>query len=703
MKCRLHVLALSALLATAARGQDANESVVITGSVGQRAADEAPYAITLIGRESLRNAGPQVNLSEALAQVPGLVVNNRSNYAQDLQISARGFGARAGFGVRGLRLYADGIPATGPDGQGQVSHVDIAGAQRVEVLRGPFSVLYGNSSGGVIAVFGAPAKAREVEVDVDGGSFGLAQARVAVATPLDGGFDLRASASTLRTEGFRPQSDANKTQGNVRVGWQGGGDSVTVLANVLDQPALDPLGLTRAQFDLGPDQTAQTALDFNTRKNTRQSQAGASWRHRFGEGALRDTQVAVFGGARHVQQWLAITPPTQTNVRHGGGVIAFDRLYHGIDARAHWTFGPVELVTGAALERQRDDRKGYENFIGTGAAQVVGVTGRLRRDEIDSAQTQDVYAQGEWTLPADVLLVGGVRSGRVRLAARDAYLSNGDDSGNLAFHYTNPVLGLHWKPAAGLNLHASLARGFESPTLGELAYRADGTGGFNTALKPQSSRQAEVGAKWRDGGLALDATLFDVATTDEIGVATNAGGRSAFQNIGRTQRRGLEAGLTWRPTGEWNAWKLQLSGSVLRATYEDDFLVCAGIPCAAANVPVPAGNRIAGAPSGNAYAELAWAGGAWGELAVEVRGLGATAANDRNTDIAAGFATGSLRWVKGVPMPVAGLRMEWPVRVDNVANRRYAGSVIVNDANGRYYEPGAPRSVLLSLRFIGSL
>ncbi|OYU98419.1 MAG: iron transporter, partial [Burkholderiales bacterium PBB5] len=122
------------------------DPVVVTGSLRAMRTLELPFAVTAIDAAALRQAGPMVNLSEVLSRVPGVVANNRNNYAQDLQISSRGFGARAGFGVRGLRLYTDGIPATMPDGQGQVAHVDLAGAQRIEVLRGPFSVLYGNSS-----------------------------------------------------------------------------------------------------------------------------------------------------------------------------------------------------------------------------------------------------------------------------------------------------------------------------------------------------------------------------------------------------------------------------------------------------------------------------------------------------------------------------------------------------------------------------
>ncbi len=675
-------------------------SVVITGSPVQRLAAEAPYAISVIDADALQSAGPMINLSEALVQVPGLVVNNRGNYAQDLQISSRGFGARAGFGVRGLRLYADGIPASGPDGQGQVSHFDIAGAQRVEVLRGPFSVLYGNSSGGVIAIFSAAPTQRQWDAALDVGSFGLRQVRAGLAAPLGGGFDLRLSASQMQIDGFRPQSEAEKTSAQARLGWRGERDSVTVLLNHLDQPADDPLGLSREQFELGPEQTAAVATQFDTRKTTRQTQLGASWQHRFDEGALRDSNVAVYSGDRSVAQWLAIPAATQTAARHGGGVIAFDRRYSGADARLRWAWpqAGVDLVTGATLERQRDARQGFENFTGPVANPVLGVTGRLRRDETNRAETRDLYAQGEIAFSPAVSATLGVRSGRVELSAADNFLANGDDSGALEFSYTNPVLGLRWQAAPGLQLYASLARGFESPTLGELAYRSDGTGGFNTGLQAQTSRQGEVGVKWRAGSMNLEATVFQVNTDNEIAVATNAGGRSAFQNVGRTLRRGVEVGAGWKPAGPLRA---QVSLGLLEATYEDSFRVCAGLPCNAPTLAVPAGGRIAGAPRGNAWGELVWADSAWGEWGLEMRGTGRVAVNDRNTDFASGYALGALRWSRSYALGSAGAKMTWLLRLDNVFDREHAGSVIVNDANGRFFEPGAPRSVLLALRVTG--
>jgi iron complex outermembrane recepter protein len=673
------------------------DQVVVTGSIAERAMAEAPYAIGSVDRDTLRLAGPQVNLSESLARVPGLVVNLRSNYAQDLQISSRGFGARAGFGVRGIRLYADGIPASGPDGQGQVSHFDLAGAERVEVLRGPYSVLFGNSSGGVISLIAAPVRRNQVEAELDVGSSNFRQARVSAEGRLGEGLSLRVGASHLSVDGFRPQSEAQRDLANVRLDWQHGQDRITVLANHLDQPAQDPLGLSREQFELGPAQTAPQATQFDTRKTARQTQLGARWLHRFDEGALRDLQLALYGGRRAVTQFLAIPAGTQGNPRHGGGVIDFDRDNEGAELRARLALGPVELQVGAAVDRQHDDRLGYENFTGTGAAQVLGVLGRLRRDEGNDARSADVFALGEWTVTPAVVLSAGVRSGRVRLSADDHYLSNGDDSGQLDFSYTNPVLGLRWTVASGLNLHASVARGTESPTLGEVAYRPSGGGGLNADVKAQTSEQLEVGAKWRRDGLGLDLVFFQAHVADEIGVATNAGGRSTFQNVGRTRRQGVELAASWAPSP---AWRTALSTTWLDARYRDDFLTCAGIPCSAPSARVPAGNRVAGAQRGSVFAELVWRDARWGNWGLELRGVGRTPVNDANSDFAAGYGLVGLRWSRSFSLS-QGLQLELLARLDNAADRHYAGSVIVGDSNGRFFEPGAPRNALLAVRLIG--
>ncbi|EHR73614.1 outer membrane receptor protein [Burkholderiales bacterium JOSHI_001] len=711
-----HALALLPLAASLSLAQAQNNNndatVVVTGSVRAQAALDAPFAIHSVDAQTLRDAGPMVNLSESLARVPGLLVANRNNYAQDLQISSRGFGARATFGVRGIRLYTDGIPASGPDGQGQVAHFDLAGAQRVEVLRGPFSVLYGNSSGGVIALFSAPVRQGQFEVAGDLGRFGMTQMRTSIAAPLGGGFDLKLGLSSLALAGFRPQSEATRDLVNLRLGFTGTADKVVLLFNHHSQDALDPLGLDLTSYRNNPlgtlaiaqPQSASNPTGFNTRKTIAQTQTGVNWRHSFNsESGLQETSLSAYTGMRSVTQFLAIPVATQNAVRHGGGVVDFDRRYEGLEAKANFGWGALNLVTGLTLDRQRDARRGFENFVGA----ALGVQGRLRRDEDNTATTRDAFVQAEYALSSALTATAGVRSGSTEVKVSDHYTAgappnnNGDDSGQLKFSYTNPVLGLRWKLGPQWTLHASAARGYESPTLGELAYTFDNHG-FNFGLQGQTSRQFEVGSKWRSGALDLDATLFRVNTSNEIAAITNTGGRSSFDNVGRTQRHGLELAAAWRPLP---SLRLAASASTLLARYRDTFKTCPGTPCTITpndtRVSVPVGNLIAGTQRRSAWAEVAWKPGAVpGEFALEARGQSATFASDLNDarSRAPGFGVLNARWSNDWPLGEAGT-VQTLVRVENLAQRQYIGSVIVNEANQRYFEPGSPRSLMLSVRW----
>ena len=145
---------LCALLAPASLlAQDiALEEMVIESTRLSRTVSSTPMSISVVSQEEIQLGRQQLALDEALASVPGLFMQNRYNFAQDLRVSIRGFGARSAFGIRGIKILVDGIPLTVADGQGQVDTIDLGATKQVEVIRGPSSALYGNAAGGVISV-----------------------------------------------------------------------------------------------------------------------------------------------------------------------------------------------------------------------------------------------------------------------------------------------------------------------------------------------------------------------------------------------------------------------------------------------------------------------------------------------------------------------------------------------------------------------
>jgi len=659
--------------------------VVVTGTRLGVSVMETPASVDVVEGSAMRRGQPGINLSEGLGGVPGLQVQNRQNYAQDLQISSRGFGARSTFGVRGVRLYVDGIPATMPDGQGQTSNIDIGSLDRVEVLRGPFSALYGNSSGGVILAYTEDGAAPPlVSAAVWGGSFGTWRYG-AKASGAEGAVDYVLDLSRMTTDGFRDRSAARKNLGNAKLGVQlDDASRLTIVANSVDLKAQDPLGLTYAQFQDEP-RSADLASQYDTRKTVRQTQGGLVYeRHVDGANTLR---VMLYYGQRDTTQFQAIPPAAQAAPTQAGGVIDLTRRYGGADLR--WTSElemagrPLTLVGGFAYDTMRETRRGYQNFTGTGSSQQLGVQGALRRDETNTVYNADPYVQASWRVAPQWTLDAGLRYSTVDFDSRDHYIvpGNGDDSGSARYRRALPVAAIGYEPAAGTRLYASYGRGFETPTLNEISYRPGGLPGLNFGLAPALSTHVEAGVKTRVGDGLLTAAVFQVSTDDEIVSAGSSGGRTTFRNAGRTRRDGLELGWSTRFASQWRA---QLAYTWLDARYRDD-----------AGGGIRAGNRIPGIARQSAFASLGWAPPQGWQAAIEGRYLSHLYADDANDAAAPGYAVAALS--AGYIKQIGAWELNAYARVDNLFDRHYAGSVIVNESNGRYYEPAPGRSVGMGL------
>ena len=655
------------------------DSVFVTGD----AADplNVPAAVERIDRNGIARAQPRLNLAESLPRVPGVLARDRHNQAQDIQISIRGFGARSTFGVRGVQLYSDGIPATTPDGQGQVSHFMLDATDRIEVLRGPFTALYGNSSGGVIQVLSADPPAHgQLRVGPMVGGTGLLRGALGVSGPWPGqragGYAL--DASTYSDDGFRDHSASDRTDGQVLLkGGRANSTRCVVVANGIDAQADDPQGLTADELT-DPEAASPGALAFDTRKSTRQQQLGGRLEQPIGGSSLLGLVAHL--GSRRIEQYLSVPVAAQSNPLSGGGVVDLDRDYWGLDARWRWSdaFRVTGLALTAGFERQVSDehRRGYENFVGT----ELGVKGALRRDEDDRASSGDEYAQLEWTPGSRWHAHVGLRHSGVNFRSRDHYVTaeNPDDSGELDFGDTTPVGGLLWKSTPWMSLYAIAGEGFDTPTFSELSYRDDGTSGLNTALRPAESNDVEFGLRVRRERGSGAIAGFYARTDDELIVASSSGGRTTYTNAPGSRRSGLEMSGSVR----WPQWRTTLAYTYLDATFREAFGA------------VDAGNRIPGTARHQAFGELEWLPG-WGpgeglDLAFSATAVDRVWADDANTASAAGYALCDLsaeenyRW--------GGVLLTGFVRVRNLFDQDWVGSVIVNEANARYYEPAPGRT-----------
>lgn len=662
------------------------QTMVVTATPTAVSELDTPAAVSVVNGDDMRQAAPRINLSESLGAVPGLQVQNRQNYAQDLQLSIRGFGSRSTYGVRGLRLYVDGIPATMPDGQGQTSNIDIGSIDSLEVLRGPFSALYGNSSGGVINVnTQTGSQPPTIEASSYYGSFGTwhygLKATGAVGDGTQAGdVDYTVSTNRFTTHGSRDHSGARKNLANAKLGVRINDVSkLTLLFNSVDIKANDPGGLTYDEWRNNPQQSPR-GDQYNTRKTVKQTQAGLRYERQLSQ--QDDLSVMMYAGERETTQYQSIRVEAQDNPSNSGGVIDLTRHYQGIDTR--WTHRgellvPVTFTTGLNYENMSEQRKGYENFVVTNDGVQLGEKGNLRRNERNLMWNVDPYLQTQWQLTDKLTFDAGVRYSSVWFDSNDHYVTedNPDSSDSTSYHKWLPAGSLKYAVTEAWNVYLSAGRGFETPTITELSYRSKNIAGLNLGLKPATNDTVEIGSKLRVANGLLTAALFQTDTDNEIVADDSAGGRTSYKNAGKTRRQGVELGLD-QQFGD--SWKLKAAWTWLDATYRTN--VCDSSDCN--------GNRIPGIARNMGYASFGYQPEQGWYAGSDIRYMGDIMANDANTAKAPSWTVVGL--TTGYKWSYGKMDMDLFGRVDNLFDRTYVGSVIVNESKGRYFEPAPGRN-----------
>lgn len=655
--------------------------VVVTATRVAQSSLDVPAAIDSIDSRELTEARLQANISETMQRVPGTYVQSRETYAQEQQITVRGFGARSQFGTRGVKLYVDGIPASTPDGQGGSGLFDYSSAKSIEVLRGPFSALYGNHSGGVVQILtedGPQTSTASGSFAI--GSYGTQRYGLKFGGQY-GNVNAIASGSYLTTDGYRDRSSSERYLFNSKFGIKlDDRATLTITASYLDQPLdQDPLTLTAAQVAQNRRQANPNSATFDTRRSLDNKQAGVVYERQLtAEDSIR---VLAYGGERNNVGYIATRGGAAVPFS-SGGVSALARDYAGLGGR--WTrkttiFGdqPLTVTAGADYDVALEDRKGYENLNGN-----IGI---LKRNEFNRAKSWGSYGQAEWTPIQTVTGFVGLRYTQVSFQSSDFFTSlNPDDSGGARFSAWTPVIGALVRVTPLTNIYMNAGRSFETPTLIEIAYRNVGSG-LNLNIRPSTSNHYEIGLKSLVAdNIRVNAAVFQIYTKDEIVVdGTPVVGRTTYKNAGRTERQGVELsassdlGLGF---GAYGAY------TYLKATFADAFSGGSG--------NVVSGAQIPGVPRSLLYFDLTWrAQNDSGLFAgIEHRRASKVYANDINADFAAGYKVTDLR--VGVTRNIDPFVVQVFGRINNIFNEEYIGAVAVNGASGQFYAPAPERNFL---------
>ena len=669
------------------------EDVVTTSNRFEQKSFDAPASLQAVSREVIEDAGPQVNLSESLNRIPGVVALNRQNYAQDLQISIRGFGARTQFGIRGVRLIVDGIPATIPDGQGQSATVSLTSTDRIEVLRGPLAQLYGNSAGGVIQTFTREAPDRpELLIQGHTGSYGTNRTDWQYAEKV-GKFGLVADYSTFKTDGFRQNSQAERNQFNGKLTYQHNDQTrIDVIANIFDMPyANDPAGLNQARAMSTPEMSTRTQ---NQRKIIKQNQVGTVLTHAID--GVSKVSGRVYGGNRENTHFNNVQNTNNTPSNHSW--VGLERDYYGLglsySSKSNIAGKDTLWITGFDFDKSTEI-----NQAGGATENNASKTGPLTRNEDRLAQNTDFYAQANMLLNEKWSILGGARSTNVRLKSDNlgsTRNTNLGPMGDVTFNAVNPVFGVTYHATERMNIYANYGKGLETPTLAEMSYDLNLNNTFNTSLKASRSNHYETGLKWLPNNRSrLDLAVFYVKTSNEIITAVSGTAGTAFtNNPGGTTRKGMELAYQNQFI---SSMKFNVSGTLIDAEFNEGF--------GSGTSEVKPGNKIPGIPNGMAYSSIQWSGTDFqrnkyrqvmGTLATfEFITAGANHGQDTNQADrkAGGYSSFNLRLAHRVDvntMTITGYG-----QLNNLTDKQYIGSVIVG--NAAPFEPAPGRNWMVGL------
>ena len=659
---------------------------------------DVPVSIDVVDKSAIQDGQLDMTLSESLIRVPGLTAQNRTQFAQDPQISTRGFGARSIFGVSGVRLYVDGIPLTMPDGIGQPGNVDLETIKSIEVMRGPFSSMYGSASGGVISLFTKDApKDNEISTSFLAGSYGTSKESAQATGTIDGiGYLL--NQSNFNTDGYREHSAAHKDQSTAQIKFVINDDTrVIILANYLKMFAQDPLGLAGSGSTYNPkipnilsnpQSVPFAATAANTRVYRENTQVGINLEHDID--TSNTINLISYAGHRNNSQFLSTSTTTSA-----GRDSRISRDFWGTEL--NWTnkgefLNKKYVVTsGISFSSQTDDR-----FDINASAGVVN-TSTPNRNEQDTATDFDEYAQGQLSVFDNVDLHAGVRNIHTILGVNpftSPRPSSLIKSGSLNFINTTPVVGIVWKLRPEINLYANYGKGFQSPNLIQIAYNSSSGGGPNLGLSGSSSDNYEAGMKvFVSDNTRLNLAVFKVVTSNEISLLNDSGASyTQYWNLPvPTTRTGIELSIDSQLP-----YNLGLYGAytLLNAKYDGAFQEATAL--SVNNSTVNAGNSLPGTYKNQLYGELSWKNpDIVFTTALEGRVNGKVYANDLNTADAPGYAIVNIR--AGFKQIQKGWQFSEYARVENIFDRNYISAVRVNDLNGEFYEPGAGRNIIIGI------
>ena len=614
-----------------------------------------PFSLSYRAFEAEQLGIPQNSLQDYLKTVPGLFAQNSQNFAQDLRLSIRGFGARSGFGIRGIQLIVDGIPETTPDGQGQLDNLPLGLIQSISVLRGPAATFYGNAAGGVIQINTLDGfKTDFVRIRAQGGSYSSSNLSATV------GLKNNKTKAVLfqnisQSEGYRNHSQYKQQVFNANV-WHDFSEESRIRwqFNYTHSPyAYDAGGINMASVEENRIQARPQNESYKTFEVVDHIKTGVQWDNQISEKLRWESYV--FYAFRDFEGKI----PIKSN-----GYIDLVRNYYGLGSALE--FQPNNhhrMQVRFSTANQKDLRKRYQNLSGTQGDNVLD-------------QAENFYNTALSFLDEIKWDFGLVRAG-LRYDYQRFGTQNSVDEVRL--HSLNPSLGFTYTQLGNHVLFTSYSSSFETPTLNELSANPDGSPGFNADLSPSKAHNFELGWRFITPENTFEATLYAINTDDEILPYEMAEypGRDFYRNAGKTSRRGIE--LYWEHQKKAWLWTVAYNFSAIKF---DDYVL------GDKNL---SGNHLPGIPQQQLGTMIQYRIPSGWRLGLQTEYTGELYADDANLTQVADYFLANFRLSKSMG------RFSFFGGINNLLNRAYFDNIRINAYGKRYYEPAPLRNTYLGV------
>ena len=606
----------------------------------------------------------QESLDEYLDGVPGLFSQNANNFAQDLRLSIRGFGARSAFGIRGIKLIVDGIPETTPDGQGQVDNLPLGIINNVTILRGPASALYGNSSGGVIQIKTLSDFDKNfLRFRLQGGSFAFGLAQL-VAGWKNKKTNLLIFQNLNHSNGFREFSSSRQEVFNAKIIHEFSDKSkVNFQFNYTNSPyAYDPGGLKLDEIENDYNQARQRNIDFDTFESIKHLKSGINWERKLSSKLALETYF--FSAYRDFQGKLPF---------EYGGFINLKRNYFGFGTNLDYNINSSHfLQLRFSISDQKDNRKRYKNLLGEKGENTLSQKELFYNSSI-SVLDQIKFDYG--------LLRIGIRYDHQKIRAKPDYESYNQSDNSIKLNILNPSVGFTLNEFSDQSIYGSFATSFETPTLSELSANPNGQVGFNKSLKSSLAKNFEIGWRKDFTDIKLEAVIFHISTENEIlpYELEQFPGRTFYRNAGKTIRRGLEI-LGSKETDSYKA--------VLSYSFSDFIFDSYILEGSAYN-----GNRLPAIPKHHAFFSFKYKFNSTIGAEIKSKYVGTFFADDKNSNEVDAYSIFQYRVWKDFK------NYSLYAGVNNLFNKKYFDNIRINAFANRFYEPAPLRNYYAGINF----